>query len=172
MTLVESVFAMFIMFAGLCTMAQVLAFCVIAGKTYGRDSGQTTAAARDKMEDLMGMQFTWDPNLTPPAAAMDAALATGTGGVAGSVYPANPLQGHADLIDSYGYTSPFQTDSEPGENVTLIRQWKIEDEENGTIKKISVSVRSAKDFGNGTPPSTTIVTRKGRDTEELKPPSS
>jgi hypothetical protein len=158
MTLIESMFAMIIMLIGLLTMAQVLAFCVIAGKTYGRDAGQTTAAARDKMEELTALQFTWNAKTSTETVAPG--LAAG-----GSLYPDAPQQLYADLVDSYGYTSPYDPVAPSNDSTTFTRQWKIENDATGTIKKIIVSVRSNKSFSYGVTPSTSVVTNKTRETE-------
>ncbi len=57
MSLIESMMAVLILLAGLLMMAQVLTVSVIASKTHGRDSGKTTIAARDKMEELKALSF-------------------------------------------------------------------------------------------------------------------
>ncbi len=163
MTLIESLFAMVIMLAGLLTTAQVLTFCVIVGKTYGRDAGQTTAAARDKMDELTAKRFTY--NATTSTETVDPALAVGTGGSAGSIYPDAPQEHYADLINTYGYASPYSTDNPADDYTELVRQWKIENDSTGTIKKIIVSVRANKNFGTGVRPSTIMVTNKTRETE-------
>ncbi len=162
MTLIESLFAMVIMVLGLVTMAQVLAFCVVAGKSYGRDAGQTTAAARDKMDELMGMRFSVDPATNVVTVAT--ALSTGNNQSAGSIYPDAPVSGYSDRLDSYGAKAGADlAESE----ISYIRQWKIDNDTSGTFKTISVSVRSNKSFKYGTTPTTVMVTNKGRDTEEL-----
>jgi prepilin-type N-terminal cleavage/methylation domain-containing protein len=63
MTLIESMIAMLILLVGLLSIAQVLTLSIIASKNYGRDAGKTTASARDKMEELSGLNFT-DVRLT------------------------------------------------------------------------------------------------------------
>ena len=149
MTLIESMIAMVIMLAGLMVMAQVLAFSVIVGKTYGRDAGQNTAAARDKMEELMGLQFAD----TTTNVMIDAHTSDGTGLLAGgSIYPSGAVAGYSDRIDFQGN----RTDSGTAE---FIRQWRIVDD-SATLKTISVSVRSARSFDYGIVPSTIMVTHK------------
>jgi len=149
MTLIESMIAMVIMLAGLLVMAQVLAFCVIASKTYGRDAGQTTTAARDKMEELIGLRFA-DTNTN---VTMDAHTSNGKGLLAGgSIYPSAALPGYSDHIDFDGNRTPAGT-------AELIRQWRIVDD-SSTLKTITVSVRSVRSFDYGMVPSTIMVTHK------------
>lgn len=57
MSLVESMMAVLVLITGLLMMAQVLAVSVIASKTHGRDSGKTTMAAQEKMEELKALSF-------------------------------------------------------------------------------------------------------------------
>jgi len=149
MTLIESMIAMVIMLAGLLILAQVLAFSVIASKTYGRDAGQTTAAARDKMEELMSLRFAdTTTNVTTNAHTSD-----GKGLLAGgSIYPAGAVDGYTDHIDFNG-TRTAAGASE------FVRQWMIADD-SASLKTISVSVRRVKGFNYGVAPSTVIVTHK------------
>jgi prepilin-type N-terminal cleavage/methylation domain-containing protein len=150
-TLVESMIAMFILLVGLLGLAQVLTFGVIASKAYGRDAGLATAAARSKMEELMGLQFTDSTtNLTtnPPFSAGGTGLTEG-----GSIYPATSVNGYSDQLDSAGRRTGTPTAAE------YLRQWRIVDD-SATLKTISVSVRSIKSFRFGVPPSTTLVTHK------------
>ena len=158
MTLIESMFAMIIMLAGLMTMAQVLAFCVVAGKTYGRDAGQTTAAARDKMEQLTALRYTWNAKTGVETAA--SGLTAG-----GSIYPDAPQLNYSDLVDSYGNIASYTPTAASGTTMMYTRQWKIENDVSGTLKKIMVSVKSNKGFGYVTMPSTVLVTSKTRETE-------
>ncbi len=135
MTLVESMMAILILLVGLLGLAQVLAFDVIASKTYGRDAGKTTASARDKMEQLTGLQFS------------DAALAAG-----GSIYPSDPVNGYVDYLDLTGGATAASS-------AAYTRQWKVTNV-SATQKTIMVSVTSQKSFRYGVAPSTTLVTVK------------
>jgi Tfp pilus assembly protein PilV len=151
MTLVESMMAMLILLVGLLGLAQVLTFGVIASKAYGRDAGQATAAARDKMEELVGLQFAdTTTNLTtnPPFSSGGVGLTAG-----GSIYPANPVDGYSDQLDSSGNRTTSAS------AVEYTRQWRIVND-SATLKTISVSVRSTKSFNYGVAPSTTLVTHK------------
>lgn len=151
MTLVESMMAMLILMAGLLSLAQVLTFSLIASKSYGRDAGQTTAAARDKMEELVGLQFgdtTTNVTNNPPFAANGVGLTQG-----GSIYPADPVNGYSDRLDSSGNRTASSSAT------AFIRQWRIVDD-SATLKTISVSVRSGRSFQYGAVPSTTLVTHK------------
>jgi prepilin-type N-terminal cleavage/methylation domain-containing protein len=152
-TLVESMIAMFILLVGLLGLAQVLTFGVIASKAYGRDAGQATIAARDKMEELMELQFTdTTTNLTtnPPFSANGVGLTPG-----GSIYPADPVSAYSDKLDSAGNRTATAS------AVDYLRQWRIVNE-SATLKTISVSVRSTKSFRFGVAPSTTLVTHKSQ----------
>jgi prepilin-type N-terminal cleavage/methylation domain-containing protein len=151
MTLVESMIAMVILLVGLLGLAQVLTLGVIASKAYGRDAGLATAAARDKMEELVGLSFDdTSTNLTtsPPFSSNGVGLTAG-----GSIYPADPVAGYSDQLDSSGSRTSTASAAE------YVRQWRIVND-SATLKTISVSVRSAKSFRYGTAPSTTLVTHK------------
>ena len=151
MTLIESMVAMLIMLVGLLGLAKVLTFCVIASKAYGRDSGQATAAAHDKMEELVGLQFSdTTTNLTnnPPFSASGVGLTAG-----GSIYPASPVAGYTDQLDFSGNRTTWTS------TAAFTRQWSIVND-SANLKTISVSVRSNKSFKYGVAPSTTLVTRK------------
>ncbi|GEM_PF-1468961 len=151
MTLVESMIAILILLFGLLALAQAIAFSVVASKTFGRDSGLATAAAHDKMEELVGLPFgDTTTNLTeaPPYGADGTGLAPG-----GSFYPADPVEGYTDTLDVTGARTASAAD------IAYTRQWQVVDE-TATRKRIIVSVRSNKSFNYGTPPSTVLVTQK------------
>ncbi len=135
MTLVETMMAILILLVGLLGLAQVLAFDVIASKTYGRDAGKTTASARDKMEQLTGLQFS------------NASLAAG-----GSIYPSDPVTGYVDYLNPTGGTTAAGS-------AAYTRQWQITDV-SSTQKTIKVSVTSRRSFRYGIAPSTLLVTVK------------
>jgi Tfp pilus assembly protein PilV len=150
MTLVESMMAIVILLVGLLTMAQVLAFGVIASKTFGRDAGKTTASARDKMEELTGLRFsdtTTNVTVTPPYPTNGVGLTAG-----GSIYPSSPVAGYSDYLDMLGGRTP-------GTGAAYTRQWQIINDA-ANVKRIIVSVTSNKSFKYGTAPSTVIVTQK------------
>jgi Tfp pilus assembly protein PilV len=151
MTLVESLIAIVILLFGLLAMAQALAFSVIASKTYGRDSGLATAAAHDKMEELIGLAFndtTTNVTVNPPYPTSGTGLTAG-----GSVYPSGPAAGYSDYLNASG----SRTTSASATAYT--RQWQIINE-SATSKRIIVTVRSNKSFDYGVAPSTTLITRK------------
>lgn len=144
MTLVESMMAILILLVGLLAMAQVLAFSVVASKNYGRDAGKTTVSARNKMEELTGLQFT--------TSGTAAGLTAG-----GSIYPSSPVTGYVEYINQAG--SAITTTSP---DVTYVRQWQISDT-NANTKQIMVSVsvnNSKRRLKYGETPSTTMVTVK------------
>jgi Tfp pilus assembly protein PilV len=151
MTLVETMMAILILLGGLLTMAQVLAFSVMASKTHGKDSGRVTAAARDKMEELNALSF------SDTASNVTVLPNQTTGGVGltagGSVYPANPVAGYSDTLNSAGSRTTNAND------VAYTRQWQITND-SATLKTIRVSVRSNKSFRVGTAPSTLLITQK------------
>lgn len=150
MTLVESLIAILILSIGLLTMAQVLAFSIMASKTHGRDAGKATAAAQEKLEELVGLQFadtTTDLTVNPPTAIGGTGLTAG-----GSVYPSEPVQGYSDYIDMTGNRISAA-------DAAYTRQWQIVNS-SSTLKTISVSVASNKSFQYGTAPSTVLITQK------------
>lgn len=149
-TLVESMIAMLIMLAGLLGMAQVITFCAVAGKTYGRDATKATAAAHDKMEELTGLGF----SDTTSNVTVDAPFpANGTGLTAGgSIAPSAPVQGYADYLDFTGSRTTAAS-------AAYTRQWQIIDN-SSSLKTIMVSVTSNKSFDFGEAPSTVLVTQK------------
>jgi prepilin-type N-terminal cleavage/methylation domain-containing protein len=150
MTLVEVMIAILILLSGLLVMAQVMAFSVIASKTMGRDAGKTTAAARDKMEELMGLSFS---DVTTNVTVAAPFPATGLGLTAGgSVYPADPVDGYVDYINQSGVRG---TAASAG----YTRQWQIVNT-SAALKTLIVSVRSTKSFRFGIAPSTTLITQK------------
>lgn len=150
MTMVEAMIAIVILLVGLLAMAQVLAFSVIASKTFGRDSGRTTAVAQAKMDELIALQF----SDTTSNVALSPATATGGTGLAagGSVYPADPVDGYVDYLDLGGGRIG-------SEDPAFTRQWQVTNT-SATLKTITVSVRCNKSFDYGTAPSTVLITQK------------
>jgi Tfp pilus assembly protein PilV len=150
MTLVETMIALMVLLFGLMAMAQVLAFSVVASKTYGRDATKTTAFARDKMEELGSLSYSdvhTNVTVDSPYPTNGVGLTAG-----GHVPPDSPDEGYCDYVDSAG----VRTDAE---NALYTRQWQILSD--GTnIKKIIVAVTSNKSFLYGTAPSTFLVTQK------------
>jgi Tfp pilus assembly protein PilV len=150
MTLVESLIAILILTVGLLTLAQVLAFSIMASKTHGRDAGKATAAAQEKLEELVGLRFsdtTTDLTVSPPTSAGGTGLTAG-----GSVYPSNPVQGYSDYIDLTGNRISAT-------NAAYTRQWQVVNN-SATLKTITVSVVSNKSYQSGTAPSTVLITQK------------
>ncbi len=150
MTLVETMIAILVLLFGLLAGAQVLTFCVMASKTYGRDAGKATASAHDKMEELSGLQFadtSTNVTVAPPYPTGGTGLSAG-----GSIYPSAAVAGYSDYLDSSGSRTTSG-------NALYRRQWQIINE-SATSKKIIVTVSSVKSFRNGTAPSTTLVTQK------------
>jgi prepilin-type N-terminal cleavage/methylation domain-containing protein len=150
MTLVESMIAILILVVGLLATAQVLAFCVIASKTYGRDAGKTTASAHDKMEELVNLQFsdtTTNVTFNSPYPATGVGLTAG-----GSVYPSAPVAGYADYLNFTGSRTSSGSSA-------YTRQWQIIND-SANVKRIIVSVASKRSYRYGIAPSTTIVTQK------------
>jgi len=150
MTLIESMIALLILLIGLLTMAQVLAFSVIASKNYGRDAGRTTVSARDKMEELTALRFTYTYTNTSDTFT-DTGLTTG-----GSLYPSTPVTGYVEYFGPNGGTASAS-------DATYVRQWEISDI-SANQKKIMVSVSSTdkRRLRYGERPSTTLVTVKTR----------
>ncbi len=149
-SLVESLIAMVILLFGLLAMAQVLAFCVVGSKTFGRDSGKTTASAHDKMEELSGLSFTdttTNVTVAPPYPATGTGLTQG-----GSVYPSSVVTGYADYLNGSGARTTAS-------GALYRRQWQVINS-SATSKTIIVSVTSTKSFKNGTAPTTVLVTQK------------
>jgi Tfp pilus assembly protein PilV len=150
MTLVETTMATLILLVGLLAMAQILAFSVIASKTYGRDSTKVTTAAQDKMEELTTLKFT-DTSTNVTVAAPFPANGVGlTAG--GSIPPASPAAHYVDYLDATGARTT-------ADNSFYTRQWEIINDST-TLKRIIVAVTSRKSFRFGTPPTTTVVTFK------------
>jgi len=135
MTLIESMLSILILLVGLLVLAQVLTMSIVASKTYGRDAGKATVSARDKMEELSGLDFT------------NAALNAG-----GSIAPSSPVTGYVDRLNADG---TINTNGAPD----YTRQWQIIDD-SANLKRIIVSVTSNRSFDHGTPPSTVMVTEK------------
>lgn len=150
-TLIETMLAILILLVGLLGFAQLMTFSLIVGKSYGRDTGQTTAAARDKMEELIGLEFLdtiTNVTVNPPYPNTGTGLTQG-----GSIYPDAPVSGFSDKIDFSGNRTNADDD------VAYIRQWKVQNEST-TLKSISVSVKSNRSFKYGLIPSTTLITYK------------
>ena len=133
MTLVESLMAIVILLIGLLAMAQVMAFCVVASKNYGRDAGKTTVIARDKMEELSSLPFL--------------SLTAG-----GSVDPAAPTTGYVEYFNLAGGTTTQAA-------AAYTRQWQVISD-SATVRRIIVLVTSNKSIKYGVAPSTTMVTVK------------
>jgi Tfp pilus assembly protein PilV len=150
MTLVETMIALMVLLFGLMAMAQVLAFSVVASKTYGRDATKTTAFARDKMEELESLSFTdvhANVTVNPPYPTNGVGLTAG-----GSVPPAASVAGYCDYLDSAGVRTTSAA-------ALYTRQWQILADATN-IKRIIVAVTSNKSFRYGTAPSTVLVTQK------------
>jgi Tfp pilus assembly protein PilV len=150
MTLVETMIALLVLLVGMMTMAQVLAFSVVASKTLGRDSTKATAFARDKMEELESLSFTdvhTNVTVSSPYPTNGVGLTAG-----GSIPPASPAAEYCDYLDSAGVRTTSAA-------ALYTRQWQILVV--GTnVKKIIVAVTSNKSFRYGTAPSTVLVTQK------------
>ena len=150
MTLVEALITMLVMLFGLLAMAQVLAFSVIASKTYGRDATRATASAHDKMEELNNLEFTdttTNVTVVPPYPSNGVGLTAG-----GSIPPADATEGYADYVDAAGSRTTAG-------QAAFRRQWQVINE-TATLKRIIVVVTSIRGFQYGTAPSTTLVTFK------------
>jgi Tfp pilus assembly protein PilV len=151
MTLVETMIALLVLLSGLMAMAQVLAFSVLASKTFGRDSTKTTAFARDKMEELGSLPYAdvhTNVTVNPPYPTNGVGLTAG-----GSIPPAAAVDGYHDYLDATG------TRITSADAALYTRQWQVLSD--GTnIKKIIVSVTSNKSFRYGTAPATVLVTQK------------
>lgn len=150
MTMVEAMIAIVILMVGLMGLAQVLAFSVVASKTYGRDAGKATASAQEKMDELITLQFTD----TTSNVAVSPATATGGTGLSqgGSIYPATPATGYVDYLNMAG----SRTSSG---NSTYTRQWQITNT-SASLKTVTVSVTSTRSMAMGTAPTTVLITQK------------
>lgn len=150
MTLVETMIAMLILLIGLLSLAEIMAYSIVASKTYGRDSTKATAAAHDKMEELTSLSFT-DTNTNVTVAAPFPANGVGlTAG--GSVPPNAAVGGYSDYLDFTGTRTTADA-------AAYTRQWQIIND-SATVKRIIVTVTSMKSFKYGTAPVTTVVTYK------------
>jgi len=156
LTLVETLIAILILLAGLLSLAQVMAFTVVASKTHGRDAAQTTAAAEDKMEELLNLRF--DDVATDITVDAPYPSSGGTGlAEGGSIPPADPVTGYVDYLDVSGNRIAASSAANAG----YTRQWQVIDDPSGAVlKKIIVTVTSNRSFAMGTAPSTTLVTEK------------
>jgi type II secretory pathway pseudopilin PulG len=150
MTMVESMIAILILLSGLLFIAQVMVVSVMASKTLGRDAGKTTAAAHDKMEELMGLPFTdTSTNVTVAAPFSSDGVGLTAGG---SNHPDTPITGYVDYLDHAGVRTT-------ADDAAYTRQWRIIND-SSSLKRIVVSVRSNESFQYGTAPSTVLVTQK------------
>jgi type II secretory pathway pseudopilin PulG len=152
MTLVETLIGVAILAFGLLMLAQVLAFSVVAGKTYGRNATAATIAAHDKMEELILLNFTdTSTNVTvaPPFPASGVGLTAG-----GSIPPAAPVDGYSDYLDATGVRTAAA-------GAVYTRQWQIFTE-SANLKRIVVVVTNNKNFKYGKDPSTTLITYKSK----------
>lgn len=150
MTLVESLIALLILLFGLLALAQVLAFSVVASKTYGRDATKATTSAHDKMEELTALKFTDTTTNVTVAAPFPADGVGLTAG--GSIPPAAPAAGYVDYLDASGVRTTATA-------AAYIRQWQIIND-SSSLKRIIVAVTSNKSFKYGVAPTTTVVTYK------------
>jgi type II secretory pathway pseudopilin PulG len=160
-TLVESLIAIIVLLAGLLSMAQVLAYTVIASKTHGHDSATTTSMAQDKMEELINLRFndkTTNLTVNAPYPTTGKGLTAG-----GSIPPNNPVAGYADYLNRAGQRTTVTS------QIAFTRQWQITNDASGLLKTIAVNVTSNKSFDMGGPPSTTLVTLK-TPTSEVETP--
>jgi Tfp pilus assembly protein PilV len=150
MTMVEAMIAILVLLVGLLGLAQVLAFSVITSKTYGRDAGKATAAAQEKMEELITLQF----NDTTSNVTVSPATATGGTGLTagGSIYPSAPTAGYADYLNVAGSRTTSG-------NSAYTRQWQVTNT-SANLKTITVSVTSTRSLGTGAAPSTVLITQK------------
>jgi Tfp pilus assembly protein PilV len=141
--------ALLILLYGLLALAQVLAFSVVASKTFGRDATKATAAAHDKMEELTSLDFS-DTTTNVTVAGFPA---NGVGLTAGGgIPPAAPVASYADYLDAAGVRTTATA-------AAYTRQWQIIND-SSNVKRIIVAVTSKKSFKYGTAPSTTVVTYK------------
>lgn len=150
MTLVEAMIAMFILLFGLLAMAQVLAFSIVASKTFGRDATKATAYAHDKMEELTGLNFI-DTTANVTVAAPFPSNGVGLSG-GGSIPPTAPTDNYVDYLDANGVRTTAGASA-------YTRQWQIVNDA-ANLKRIIVVVTSKKSFKYGAPPFTAAVTYK------------
>jgi Tfp pilus assembly protein PilV len=161
LTLVETLIAIVVLMAGLLSLAQVLAYTVIASKTHGRDAATTTSLAQGKMEELTGLRFT---DTTTNITVNSPYPATGKGLTAGgSVPPTAPVTGYVDYLNLAGNRTTVSKD------IAFTRQWQITNDGTGLMKTITVVATSNKSFRMGDPPSTTLITIK-TPTSEVETP--
>jgi hypothetical protein len=149
MTLVESMIAILILLVGLLTMAHVLTFRLLRAK-HMAGCGKSTAAAQDKIEELVGLQFqdtTTDVTVSPAAASRR----KGPDCRRQPSLSSNPYR-YADYVTA---TCKPHT----ANNAAYTRQWQITNN-SATLKTIAVSVRSNKSMQFGTAPSTVLITQK------------
>ncbi len=151
-TLIEAMIAILIMLCGLLAIGQILTFCLVASKTYGRDATRATTFAHDKMEELTGLGFTdTTTNVTVAAPFTTDGVGLTQGG---SVPPATPATGYSDYLDISGARTA-------AEGAAYTRQWQIIDDSTG-LKRVIVTVTSNKTFRYGSAPATTMVTFKAQ----------
>ncbi|HSW38992.1 MAG TPA: hypothetical protein VLL97_05820, partial [Acidobacteriota bacterium] len=113
-------------------------------------AGKTTAAAHDKMEELVGLNFndtTTNITVAPPFPSNGVGLRAG-----GSIHPDAPVAGYVDYLNHAGVRTSAGS-------AAFTRQWNIINE-SAFLKRIIVSVRSNESFRYGAAPSTVLVTQK------------
>ncbi len=149
-TLVETLLSMLILLFGLLAMAHVLSFGTIASKSLGRDATRAAAYAHDKMEELLGLEFTdTTTNVTVNAPFTSDGVGLTAGG---STPPTAAVDGYVDYLDTDGVRTTSGA-------AAYIRQWQIIDDST-SLKRIIVTVTSAKSFRYATAPSSVLVTYK------------
>ncbi len=133
---------------------------IVQNKSQGEIATRTADFSRDKIEQLLAMDFA-DSSTDTTVYPTSPTGGTGLGGTmaanatVGGVNPAAPVGGYVDYLDAAGNllasaTSAFYT-----------RQWSVGMDSSGTIKTTTVVTTAASAAGGrGRVPSTTLVCMK------------
>ena len=158
-SLIETMLAVLILLFGLVSVMSMFAVAVTQNANQGEFGTRTTEYAQDKMEQLLGLNFTDSTTNTavyPPAATGGTGLGASltAGGTVGSVNTASPATGYVDYLDFRGNLLANST------GWFYKRQWSISLDATGTLKTIRVVAITRAQAGPGVMPSTTLVSYK------------
>jgi prepilin-type N-terminal cleavage/methylation domain-containing protein len=148
-TLIETMIAIAVLTVGLIGVLGLFASTTALNSRQGDYGTRTTEYAQDKIEQLMGLQFTdttSNTTVTPTAATGGNGLTSG-----GSVNPASPVTGYQDFINSTG-----NQQSAAPTGFYYKRQWQVIANADGTLTILAYVQLVGGPTGAGALPSTTL----------------
>ena len=157
-SLIEVMGASLILLIGLVATMNLFTVAIGQDANQGEFATRVTEYCQDKMEQLMGLNFTDGTTDTtvypvvPGGTGLGGNMAVST--TVGGINPASPVTGYVDYLSETGTLLPGSATS------FYVRQWSISTDSTGKLKTITVFTRATVARGIGPAPSTTLVCYK------------